>query len=495
MTTKKGGANRGRWSLDERAVAYHAEFKRIHAENEQALANFPLPEKSEETASLRGMDWFRSIGSPKYVVAPMVDHSDLAYRMLTRRYGATLVYTQMFNSGSFVLGKEYRAQNFLTCIGDRPLVVQFAGHDPQTLLQAALMVQDKCDAVDINLGCPQGIAKRGRYGAWLMEELDLLTEIVSLLAANLKIPVICKTRIYKGEGGFDRSLKLASTLVNAGASLLTIHGRTREEKGHLVKEADWETIRRLKEHFNGSTPGVPEVPFFCNGGIYDLNDVHRCLEYTKCDGVMTSEGILENPALFSNNMYYPRTEEKESADNSMDNSSPCTSEIKGREDGEKEAVGIYKNNLDLTEEYLDLCLLYPTWHYRTMRSHLQKFLFRYSQVHVEIRDLIGTGQGVEQMRAVVTRIREIQQEQVNNGLLKDSEGNDGSEIQDISKNSAIDSTYTISWYHRHQDDTRPVGLNGVPALDCLPREKEPTAKLEDLCDEEECGTIFTNLFG
>lgn len=93
------------------------------------------------------------------------------------------------------------------------------------------MVEDKCDAVDVNLGCPQGIAKRGRYGAFLMEELDLLHEIVSTLVAGLKIPVTCKTRIYKD---FDRSVRLCETLVNAGASMLVIHGRTRYARSLLV---------------------------------------------------------------------------------------------------------------------------------------------------------------------------------------------------------------------------------------------------------------------
>ena len=67
-----------------------------------------------------------------------------------------------------------REENFTTVPEDRPLVVQLAGHDPQLFLQAAKMIEDKCDAIDINLGCPQGIAKRGRYGAFLMEELGLL---------------------------------------------------------------------------------------------------------------------------------------------------------------------------------------------------------------------------------------------------------------------------------------------------------------------------------
>ena len=170
------------------------------------------------------------------------------------------------------------------------MIVQFAGHDPQTMLKAARLVEDRCDAIDINLGCPQGIAKRGRYGAFLMEELELLHDIVSTLSTNLKVPVTCKTRIYKD---YDISIRLCETLVNAGACMLTIHGRTREEKGiylihqyyhyyrdhislllgQFVAEADWEMIRRIKEHFGD------RVPIIANGGIANMDDVNRYNHY------------------------------------------------------------------------------------------------------------------------------------------------------------------------------------------------------------------------
>jgi tRNA-dihydrouridine synthase len=239
-------------------------------------------------------EFFNSMGKPRYIVAPMVDHSDLSYRMLTRKYGAQLVYTQMFSSNCFVQSAELRSQLFTTCPEDRPLIVQFCGNDPQTLLSAARFIENHCDAVDINLGCPQGIAKRGHYGAFLMEELELLTSIVSTLSQGLKVPVTCKTRIYRND--FERSVKLCETLVQAGASMLTIHGRSREEKGNLVADCDWSMIARLKAHFGD------RIPIIANGGIESMDDVQKCLNETMADGVMTSEAILENPALFTRNL-------------------------------------------------------------------------------------------------------------------------------------------------------------------------------------------------
>jgi tRNA-dihydrouridine synthase 1 len=224
-------------------------------------------------------EFYRSIGSPKRIIAPMVDHSDLAFRMMCRKYKADLTYTQMFNASQFVVSEVYRNINFTTCEYDRPLIVQLAGDDPDIMLQAALCVQDKCDAIDINIGCPQGIAKRGHYGAFLMEELELLAAIVSKLKKHLRIPVTCKTRIYKD---FDRALKLYETLVQAGASLLTIHGRTREEKGHEIAACDWETIRRVKAHFGD------RIPIIANGGVECYADYLACMQITGCDGVMVS---------------------------------------------------------------------------------------------------------------------------------------------------------------------------------------------------------------
>jgi tRNA-dihydrouridine synthase len=241
--------------------------------------------------------FWQSIGSPKLVVAPMVDQSDLAFRMLTRKYGSHLVYTQMINANSFVVSKECRSQLFEINPQDRPLVVQIAGHDPQVMLQAAKMVQDHCDAIDINLGCPQGIAKRGCYGAFLMEELDLLYEIVSTLVQGLNIPVFCKSRIYPD---FERTITLYETLYRAGASALTIHGRTRDSKGQLVGACDWAMIQRIKTYFMAQR--MP-IPIMANGGIESIQDVIECFTLTQVDAVMSSEAILENPALF---LHFPQ---------------------------------------------------------------------------------------------------------------------------------------------------------------------------------------------
>ena len=84
----------------------------------------------------------------------MVDQSELPYRMMTRKYGAQVCYTPMFHSRLFINDARYRAKMFTPCKEDRPLVVQFCANDPEVLLEAAKYVENDCDAVDINLGCP-----------------------------------------------------------------------------------------------------------------------------------------------------------------------------------------------------------------------------------------------------------------------------------------------------------------------------------------------------
>ena len=104
--------------------------------------------------------FWRSIGSPTCVGSPMVEQSELAYRLLCRRYNAQLCYTPMLHAERFSRDPSYRAAQFQTCPADRPLVAQFCGHDAATLLAACRLVEGQVDAVDLNLGCPENIAKK-----------------------------------------------------------------------------------------------------------------------------------------------------------------------------------------------------------------------------------------------------------------------------------------------------------------------------------------------
>ncbi|KAF2396300.1 FMN-linked oxidoreductase, partial [Trichodelitschia bisporula] len=271
---------------------------------------------------LHGRAFYESLGSPKVVLAPMVDQSEYAWRRLTRSFfppdqqRALLAYTPMFHARLFADSPQYRAQMFQPLKGaipsppdpvwqtannadphldgnpatDRPLFVQFCANDPDVLLEAARHVQPYCDAVDLNLGCPQGIARKGHYGAFLQEDQDLIFRLVNRLHTGLDIPVTAKMRVLDSR---EATLAYARNLLAAGASIITVHGRQRHQKGHATGLADWTAIRHLRNNL------PPDTVIFANGNILQHADIARCLAATGADAVMCAEGNLHDPAIFT----------------------------------------------------------------------------------------------------------------------------------------------------------------------------------------------------
>lgn len=173
---------------------------------------------------------------------------------------------------------------------DRPLFVQFCANSPEEYLRAAEYVQPFCDAVDLNLGCPQGIARKGQYGAFLQEDWDLVYRLINKLHQELDVPVTAKIRILETK---EKTLEYAKVVLSAGASIITVHGRRREQKGHNTGLADWSVLRYLRDHLPADTV------LFANGNILRHEDISRCLEVTGADGVMSAEGNLYDPTIFA----------------------------------------------------------------------------------------------------------------------------------------------------------------------------------------------------
>lgn len=221
-----------------------------------------------------------------------------------------LAYTPMLHARLFGLGQKYRDQAFQpTRSGlsskekstsapwldgnpeiDRPLFVQFCANKPEELLDAAEYVAPYCDAVDLNLGCPQGIARSGHYGAFLQEDWDTIYKLINTLSKNLSVPVTAKMRILETR---EKTLEYAKMILSAGASILTVHGRRREQKGHNTGVADWSVIRYLRDNL------PPETVLFANGNILNSSDLESCLLATGADGVMSAEGNLSDPTIFA----------------------------------------------------------------------------------------------------------------------------------------------------------------------------------------------------
>ncbi|KAL5753023.1 hypothetical protein ACOSP7_023198 [Xanthoceras sorbifolium] len=299
----------------------------------------------------RAWDHWNKLGRPKLIVAPMVDNSELPFRMLCRKYGAEAAYTPMLHSRIFTETEKYRNEEFTTCKEDRPLFVQFCANDPDILLAAARRVEPYCDYVDINFGCPQRIARRGNYGAFLMDKLPLVKSLVEKLATNLHVPVSCKIRVFPN---LQDTLNYAKMLEDAGCSLLAVHGRTRDEKDGKKFRADWNAIRAVKNALR--------IPVLANGNIRHMDDVKNLMEETGCDGVLSAESLLENPALFAGF----RTAEW----------------IEGSEESTKDGN---LDQADLLVEYLKLCERYPVpW--RMIRSHVHKLLGEWFRIHPSVRE-------------------------------------------------------------------------------------------------------------
>ncbi|KAL5519662.1 DUS1 [Sanghuangporus vaninii] len=340
-------------------------------------------EHRSKRRKLCGNDLYRDVlGSPKYVVAPMVDQSELPWRILSRRYGAQLVYTPMINAKMFAEGKNkaYRDQAFNMIHGeeggplDRPLIVQFAGSDPDQLLKAARLVEEHCDAVDINFGCPQDIARRGHYGCYLQDDWELVYRLINTLHENLTIPVTAKFRVFPS---VEKTVEYAKMMERAGAQILTCHGRTREQRGQNTGLADWDKIRAVK--------AAVSVPVFANGNILFHDDIPRCLSLTGVDAVMTAEGNLYNPTVllstasiksFSSPSYDPLA---------ISNPHPSSAFFTLPSDS-----GSYLPGTTLAFEYLNIvrALRTPT-HHSAIKGHLFKVLRPSLCIHTDLRAKLG----------------------------------------------------------------------------------------------------------
>ncbi|KAJ1993011.1 tRNA dihydrouridine synthase [Coemansia spiralis] len=332
---------------------------------DEIIAKFPT--------RLRGYDLFGKLGNPKHVVAPMVDQSELAWRILSRKYDADLCYTPMFHAKMF--GEDnpkYRNEHWQTEDSDRPLFVQFCANDPDALLKAAQIVADKADAVDLNLGCPQHIARRGHYGSYLMEDWDLVSKLIRKLHENLEIPVTAKIRVYPE---VEKTVAYAKMIEAAGAQIITVHGRLREQKGHKTGLADWSKIKAVKE--------AVKVPVFANGNILYYEDVQRCIDETGVDGVMSAETNLYNPALFS---------------------------------------GKILPTWQMAEEYLEICGRVPT-RAGYIRGHMFK-LFRYSlPIHVDLRQKLAEAKTMEEYWQFVRDMKTRLMADTDNAKVKFDPGN------------------------------------------------------------------------
>ena len=211
-----------------------------------------------------------TLKSPKYIMAPMVCGSELPFRMMGRKYGCDVCYTPMASAKSVIEAFEQNGNldgRLLFHKLDRPLIVQLCGNDPELIVKAVQIIEsigDICDGIDINLGCPQTVAEKCHFGAFLLDNPQIVRSMVTALCSKCTLPICAKIRILST---FEETVAFCDMLVQSGISMLAIHGR-RREKQHHRGPADLDTIRRIKQHYQDEV-GL-NIPIVSNGNTMTL---------------------------------------------------------------------------------------------------------------------------------------------------------------------------------------------------------------------------------
>lgn len=239
------------------------------------------------------------LGEKPVFLAPMEDVTDIGFRLLCKRFGADLVYTEFVSCDALVRSVSSTMQKLNVCDEERPVAIQIYGKDPGAMADAARIAEEAHpDILDINFGCPvKRVAGKGA-GAGLLQDVPRMLEITRAVVDAVKIPVTVKTRL-----GWDAEHKIIPTLAeqlqDCGIESLTIHGRTRAQM--YTGEADWTLIGEVKRN-----PRI-HIPIIGNGDVTTPQRAAECFDRYGVDAVMIGRGSFGRPWIFKEVKHYLQT--------------------------------------------------------------------------------------------------------------------------------------------------------------------------------------------
>jgi tRNA-dihydrouridine synthase B len=222
-----------------------------------------------------------------FIAAPMAGISDNTYRIFAKFLGCSLVFSEM--ATSYGLKLKHEKSFDITRITDfeRPCAVQIFGNDPEIITEAATMIEENTDIIDINMGCPVPKVLKTKSGGYLLNEPETIGRIVKTLKKKINKPVTVKLRIGWDENNIN-VLDIAKIVEGEGADAISIHGRT-VRQGYSGK-ADYEYIKKVKS--------IVKIPVIASGDIHSAYRAKQVLDYTGCDGLMVGRAARGNPWIF-----------------------------------------------------------------------------------------------------------------------------------------------------------------------------------------------------
>ena len=222
------------------------------------------------------------------ILGPMAGVTDWAFRTVCAELGANITVTEMVSSRALVY-QDQKSRKLLRKNEGSLCGAQIFGNDPEIMAQAAVLALEisGCDFLDINMGCPMPKIANSGDGCGLMRTPELAGDIVKAVVKAVDVPVTVKCRLGWDKGNIN-VLDFTKRMEDSGASMVTVHGRTRAMLYSGV--ADWDYIRKVKEQLS--------IPVIANGDIVDVPSALRCLKWTGADGIMIGRATFGDPWIF-----------------------------------------------------------------------------------------------------------------------------------------------------------------------------------------------------